>query len=64
MRQLMHELVKELITKEIPLNLAKRELERIYIKYILEENNGNQSVAACKLGIHRNTLSKKLEPYI
>jgi DNA-binding protein Fis len=62
MRKLMEELVAELVHKEIPLELAKRELERIYLEQVLAAFNGNQSAAARSLGIHRNTLSKKLEP--
>ena len=61
MRKLMEELISELVRNEIPLDLAKRELERIYLEQILAANNGNQSAAARKLGIHRNTLAKKLE---
>ena len=64
MRNLMDELIIELVQKEIPLNLAKRELERIYLKRVLADNNGNHSVTARKLGMHRNTLSKKLEPCV
>ena len=64
MRKLMEELVAELVRNEVPLELAKRELERIYLEQVLAANNGNQSAAARKLGIHRNTLSKKLEPLL
>ena len=64
MRKLMEELIAELVRNEIPLDLAKRELERIYMEQVLAANNGNQSAAARKLGIHRNTLSKKLEPLL
>jgi DNA-binding protein Fis len=62
MRKLMEDLVAELVRKEIPLDLAKRELERIYLEHVLASFDGNQSAAARSLGIHRNTLSKKLEP--
>ena len=64
MRKLMDDLIAELVRNEIPLDLAKRELERIYLEQVLAANNGNQSAAARKLGIHRNTLSKKLEPLL
>jgi len=64
MRKLMEELVAELVCKEIPLDLAKRELERIYLEQVLATFNGNQSAAARSLGMHRNTLSKKLEPQL
>ena len=64
MRKLMEDLIAELVRNEIPLDLAKRELERIYLERILAAHNGNQSAAARQLGMHRNTLSKKLEQHL
>ena len=63
MRKLLEELIAELVRRDIPLELAKREMERIYLEQVLASFNGNQSAAARKLGMHRNTLSKKLEPH-
>lgn len=40
---------------------AVSEFEKRFIKRILEKNNGNHSKAAVVLGIHRNTLSRKVE---
>lgn len=62
MRKLLHDLVDEMVVKGIPLDMAKREFERAYLQAVLAEHAGNQSAAARQLGIHRNTLSKKLEP--
>ena len=62
MRRQLHELVVEMVEKGIPLELAMREFERAYLVHVLEAHAGNQSAAARSLGIHRNTLSKKLEP--
>jgi DNA-binding protein Fis len=62
MRKMLHELVVEMVVKGIPLDMAKREFERAYLQAVLAEHDGNQSAAARQLGIHRNTLSKKLEP--
>lgn len=64
MRRLLHDLVVEMVNKEIPLDLAKRELERAYLEQVLAAHQGNHSAAARSLGIHRNTLSKKLEPVL
>jgi DNA-binding protein Fis len=64
MRKLMEELIAELVRNDIPLELAKREMERIYLEQVLATVGGNQSAAARKLGMHRNTLSKKLEPHL
>ncbi|MBP1627506.1 MAG: response regulator with CheY-like receiver, AAA-type ATPase, and DNA-binding domain [Holophagaceae bacterium] len=62
MRQQLEDLVAEMVRKEIPLEMAVREFERAYLLQVLEAHDGNQSAAAKRLGIHRNTLSKKLEP--
>jgi len=40
---------------------AVSEFEKKFIKQILEKNNGNHSKAAAALGIHRNTLSRKVD---
>jgi Fis family transcriptional regulator, factor for inversion stimulation protein len=64
MRQLLQDLVSEMVGKEIPLELAVREFERAFLAQVLATHNGNHSAAARQLGIHRNTLSKKLEPPI
>jgi DNA-binding protein Fis len=39
------------------------EFEKRFIKRVLERTNGNQSRAAEVLGIHRNTLSRKMTEY-
>jgi DNA-binding NtrC family response regulator len=40
---------------------AVSEFEKRFIKKMLERNNGNHSKTATALGIHRNTLSRKVE---
>jgi len=42
---------------------AVGEFEKRFIKRVLDRANGNQSRAAQLLGIHRNTLSRKIEEY-
>jgi DNA-binding NtrC family response regulator len=39
------------------------EMERRYIQRVLERTNGHMARAADQLGIHRNTLRRKLEQY-
>jgi len=62
MRDKLRSLVAELVRGGVPLEMACREFERIYIEEVLASHAGNQSAAARELGIHRNTLSRKLEP--
>ena len=42
---------------------AVSEFEKRFIKRVLDRANGNQSRAAEMLGIHRNTLSRKIGEY-
>ena len=47
----------------MPLPLAQSEFEKKYIRQVMTQARGNQSQAARMLGMHRNTLSRKLEEY-
>ncbi len=60
MNDQLESLVAELIEKGIVFEDAVGEFEKRYIKLVLEKVNGNQSKAADILGIHRNTLGRKL----
>ena len=42
---------------------ALSEFEKKFIKRVLDRSNGNRSRAARLLGIHRNTLSRKIGLY-
>jgi DNA-binding NtrC family response regulator len=42
---------------------AVSEFEKRFIRRVLEINRGNQSESAKALGIHRNTLGRKMEEY-
>jgi DNA-binding NtrC family response regulator len=57
----LEKMIAEWVKGEIKLNQALREFERKYITMALKENRGNRSVAARKLGIHRNTLINKVK---
>ena len=57
----MEALVLQLIDQEIGFEDALVEFERKFIRKVLEKENGNKSKAAKTLGIHRNTLSRKIE---
>lgn len=54
-------LVKELVDHDIDLQFAKKELEALYISEILSANQGNIGASARALGMHRNTLSKRIK---
>ena len=61
MKDQLEALVNQMIEHQITFAEAVGELEKKFIRKILEKHNGNQSKAAKALGIHRNTLSRKLE---
>jgi Fis family transcriptional regulator, factor for inversion stimulation protein len=52
-----------MVTKGIRYEDAQREFEKRFICYVLTHNRGNLGKAAEVLGIHRNTLSRKLTEY-
>ena len=61
MKDQLESLVNQMIEHGILFNEAVSEFEKRFIKRILEKSNGNHSKAAMALGIHRNTLSRKVE---
>lgn len=61
MRDIMESLINQMVDQGIFYSDAVSEFEKRFIKKILETNNGNLSKAAKTLGIHRNTLSRKIE---
>jgi len=52
-----------MVERGIMLEEAVVEFEKKFIRRALERANGNQSRAAKVLGIHRNTLSRKVDAY-
>jgi len=63
MKQKMKLLVLELAERGIKLNEAKQEFEKQFISLILKQNNKNLTQAARVLGMHRNTLTKKIRDH-
>jgi len=61
MKDQLEALVSRMIEQGIPFTDAVSEFEKRFIQCILDKNNGNQSRTAEALGIHRNTLSRKVE---
>ena len=63
MKDQLESLVGQMVERGILFDEAVGEFEKRYIKRVLERMNGNQSRAAKVLGIHRNTLSRKIGLY-
>jgi DNA-binding NtrC family response regulator len=63
MREQLEELVHEMVTRGIRYDEAQREFEKKFIMHVLMKADGNLGKAADLLGIHRNTLSRKMTEY-
>jgi DNA-binding protein Fis len=62
-RDQLEGLVVQMVERGILFDEAVMEFEKRFIKRVLERAEGNQSRAAEVLGIHRNTLSRKISEY-
>jgi Fis family transcriptional regulator, factor for inversion stimulation protein len=63
MRAQLEALVREMVDKGILYEDARREFERRYILYALEKGDGNIGQTSELIGMHRNTLSRKIAEY-
>jgi len=62
-REQLNRLVDEMLTKGILYDDARREIEKRFITSALARSKGNLGRAASLLGIHRNTLTRKIAAY-
>jgi DNA-binding protein Fis len=62
-KEQLEALVGMMVDRGILLEEALTEFEKKFIKRVLEHAKGNQCRAAKVLGIHRNTLSRKISQY-
>jgi Fis family transcriptional regulator, factor for inversion stimulation protein len=63
MREQLEQLVEEMVAKGIRYEDALREFDKRFIAQVLTKADGNLCKAADLLGIHRNTLSRKITEY-
>ena len=63
LREALERLVVDMITKGVRYEDAQREFEKKFIAHVLEKSDGNLCKAATMLGMHRNTLSRKISEY-
>ena len=63
MKEKFDGLVEHLLGGSVQLHEAIEVLERSMIQCALERSRGNQSAASKLLGIHRNTLQRKMVEY-
>ena len=63
MRARLETLIDEMLEGQILLDEALAEFEKLYIKKALAKNRQHFSKTAVVLGIHRNTLAKRVALY-
>ena len=59
----LEHLVEEMVDKGVHFEDAVREFEKRFIIRVLSRWDGSLTKTAVALGIHRNTLSRKMEEY-
>ncbi len=59
-KEVLEILIDEMVAKGILWPEALCQFEKLFLLRVLRETNGNLSSAAELMGVHRNTLSKKL----
>ena len=61
MREILDQLVAEMVEKGIRYDEAQREFEKRFISRVVQQSAGNLTRAADTLGVHRNTLTRKIK---
>ena len=59
----LEKLVDEMVDKGVHFEDAVREFEKRFITRVLSCSAGSLTKTACALGMHRNTLSRKMGEY-
>lgn len=59
----MEELVREMLDKGVLYDDARREFEKMFIARALQRAKGSVGEAAELLGLHRNTVARKMAEY-
>ncbi len=62
-KQVLEKLIDEMVAKGIYWSEAVSQFEKLFILRVLKETNGKLSRAAETMGVHRNTLSKKIREH-
>jgi DNA-binding NtrC family response regulator len=62
-REQLERLVQEMLDKGIVYEDARREFEKMFISRALQRSKGNVGGAADLLGLHRNTVARKMTEY-
>ena len=63
LREALERLIDDMVTKGVHYEDAQREFEKKFITHVLAKSDGYLCKAATLLGMHRNTLSRKISEY-
>ena len=63
MRDQLDTLVQEMLNRGVHYDDARREFERVFITRALQRSKGSVGDAASLLGLHRNTVARKMTEY-
>lgn len=61
LKKQMEKLAGDMVQRGIRLEEALDQLEKCFLRHVLEQEGGNQTRAAGRLEVHRNTLRRKME---
>ena len=62
-KHVLEAVIDEMVTKGILWPEALTQFEKLFILRVMTHSNGNLSHAAKTMGVHRNTLSKKMREH-
>ena len=63
MRDQLESLVRQMLDRGVRYDDARREFEKVFITRALERATGSVGEAADLLGLHRNTVTRKMAEY-
>ena len=63
MREKLESLVQEMLDRGVRYDDARQEFEKVFITRALQRSKGSVGEAADLLGLHRNTVARKMTEY-
>ncbi|HEX2456447.1 MAG TPA: helix-turn-helix domain-containing protein [Vicinamibacterales bacterium] len=63
MRDQLEKLVQEMLERGVLYDDARREFEKVFLTRALQRTKGSVGDAAELLGLHRNTVARKMAEY-
>jgi len=59
--KLLDQLVTEMVSRGVHYEDARREFDKRFVSTVITRSDGNLCKAADTLGVHRNTLARKIK---